>query len=263
MRTSLVLLCAGAVASGACVVGSVTAVRAQEAAATRASSVDEDTLKDAEIMRRVLVREALGSRNALSPVLHYGESGSTNLGWSYGASAAYAECFIVPAQGATFILRTSDPVTGPRGTEEPAAATPEPTAWDEEAAAIDGKPVRPKRSAKGAGFEAAKVEALRNRVIEQLAKYGAKIRGLAPSDSLTVIVQGGAGRLTAPVAVTSNGAPDVSAELVRTATLRLGYVNAEARTVLVIRATVADCKAAADGSISADEFRRRAAISSY
>ena len=262
MRTSLVLLCAGAVVSGACVVGSVTAVRAQEAAASRASSVDGDTLKDAEIMRRVLVREALGSRGNLAPVVHYGDAGGASIGWSYGTS--YAECFIVPAQGATFLLRTSDPVSAPPGSEEPTAATPEPTAWDEEAAAVDGKPVRPKRFVKGAGFEAAKVEALRNRVLEQLAKYGAKIRGLAPSDSLTVIVQGGVGRVvTAPIVTTTNGGQDGT----QTALLRAMQYNStasvEARTVLVIRATVADCKAAADGSLSADEFKRRAAVTSY
>jgi hypothetical protein len=262
MRTSLVLLAAGAVATGACVVGSVAAVRAQEASAARATTVDADTLKDAEIMRRVLVREALGSRNNTGAVVYQTDyAHASNVAWNYGTS--YAECFVVPSQGATFILRTSDPVNAPRGGDEPSAAASEPTAWDEEAAALDGKPVRVKRSAKIAGFEAAKVEALKNRVLEQLAKFGAKIRGLAASDSLTVIVQGGVGRALVPV--TSGGAPDTdtSAAMLRTVMVYASNGTPEARTVLVIRATVADCKAAAEGSIAADEFKRRAAISAY
>ena len=261
MRTSLVLLVVGAAGAGACVVGSSRAIQAQEAASARASSVDADTLKDVEIMRRVLVREALGARGNVATVLQYGDNNvPTAVGWNYGTSCG--EGFVVPGQGATYILRTSDPVTSPRGTDEPSETATEPTAWDEEAAALDGKVVRPPRRAKTTGFEAAKVDALRNRVLDQLAKYGAKIRGLAATESLTVIVQGGVGRTLVPV--TTSGAQNSDAAL---ATLRLGLYAAsgatDARTVLVIRATVADCKAAADGSISADEFRRRAAISSY
>jgi hypothetical protein len=259
MRASLVLLVVGAAMAGACVVGSVRAVRAQEATAARASSVDADTLKDVEIMRRVLVREALGARGGFPVALQVVSAGSGG-GWTYGTS--YAEAFAVPGQGVTFILRTSDPVTAPRGADEPAAATPEPTAWDEEAAALDGKSVRRSRPVKGNGFEAAKVDALTSRVLEQLAKFGAKIRGVAPSDALTVIVQGGAGHAFVPVA--APGDNDSSAAV---NALRLGLYAAngapEARTVLVIRATAADCRAAADGSLSSDEFRRRAAIASY
>jgi len=265
MRASLVLLVAGAAMAGACVVGSVRAVRAQEATAARASSVDADTLKDVEIMRRVLVREALSARGG-SPVAlqqHYAYvvSAGSGGGWTYGTS--YAEAFAVPGQGVTFILRTSDPVTAPRRAEEPAAETPEPTAWDEEAAALDGKSVRRSRPVKGNAFEAAKVDALTNRVLEQLAKFGAKIRGVASTEALTVIVQGAASRDLVPV--TTSGENDQSALAVTA--LRTGLLTAngapEARTVLVIRATVADCKAAAEGSLSGDDFKRRAAIASY
>jgi hypothetical protein len=261
MRTSLVLLIAGAAAAGACVVGSTQAIQAQDAASARASSVEADTLKDVEIMRRVLVREALGARGGLTTVLRYSDTLTPSVGWAGGTS--YGEGFVVPGQGATFILRTSDPVTAPSVADEPKAATPEPTAWDEESAALDGRPVRAARLVKGAGFEVAKVEALRNRVLDQLAKFGAKIRGLAPSDSLTVIVQGGAGRVVA-APVTANGAQqaDAQAALLRVM-LQPSTGSPEARTVLVIRATVADCKAAADGSLSPDAFRSRAAIASY
>lgn len=257
MRASLVLLIAGAAASGACVVGSVTAVRAQEAAAARGSSVGADTLKDAEIMRRVLVREALGTRGTLGTLVRYETAATASVGWSYGGT--YAECFVVPGQGATFILRTSDPVTAPSAADESADKAPEPTAWDEEAAAVDGKTVRAKATAKGAGFEAAKVEALTSRVIEQLAKFGAKIRGLGTSDAITVIVQGGASRTLAVVPTT----PDANTSPVLYSRWVNSFATNEGRTVLVIRATVADCKAAADGSLSADEFKRRAAIASY
>lgn len=262
MRASLVLLLAGAVASGACVVGSAAAVRAQEATAARSASVSADTLKDAEIMRRVLVREALGAPGNLAAVVRYSDTGTSSVGWSNGNS--YAECFVVPGQGATFILRTSDPVTAPRSADETADKAPEPTAWDEEAAAVDGKVVRPGRVVKFAGFEAAKVDALTSRVLEQLSKFGAKIRGLATADSLTVIVQGGAGRvITATPLVAANGQNDQTPTITFQRSMVYSAASVDVRTVLVIRASVADCKAAADGSLSADEFKRRASIASY
>src|SRR5262245_29286527 len=131
MRASLVLLVAGAAAAGACVVGSSRAIQAQEATAARAASVDADTVKDVEIMRRVLVREALGSRGPYSTWVTYGDGGGSAAPGSYSYGSSCAEAFVVPGQGATFILRTSDAVTAPRGTDEPAGTAPAPTAWDE------------------------------------------------------------------------------------------------------------------------------------
>ena len=261
MRTSLVLLVVGAAAAGACVVGSSRAIQAQEAASARASSVDADTLKDVEIMRRVLVREALGARSGPTVALRYGEALSTSLGWAGGTS--YGEGFVVPGQGATFILRTSDAVTAARGADTPADSAPAPTAWDEESAALDGKIVRAARAQFATTFDAAKVEALRGRVLDQLAKFGAKIRGLAATDSLTVIVQGGVGRALVPVTSSSATDNDAATALLRTTMVYASSAAPEARTVLVIRASVSDCKAAADGSLGADEFKRRAAIASY
>lgn len=260
MRTSLVLLVAGAAIAGACVVGSSRAIQAQEAAAARASSVEADALKDVEIMRRVLVREALGAGGAPRAYVHYGDTLTTSVGWAGGSS--YGEGFIVPGQGATFILRTSDPVTAPRRTDAPADTAPAPTAWDEEAAALDGKVVRPVRAQLVTAFDNAKVDALRGRVLDQLAKFGAKIRGLAASESLTVIVQGGLGRTMVPVR-TETADSTADGRVLALGALMAAGGGPEGRTVLVIRATVADCKAAADGSLSADEFKRRAAIASY
>src|SRR5262245_3558157 len=134
MRASFVLLLAGAAAAGACVVGTSRAIQAQEASAARASSVEADTLKDVEIMRRVLVREALGTRSYVSSWVNNGGTDVTPLTYSYSYAASCAEAFVVPGQGATFILRTSDPVTAPRGVDTPSESKPAPTAWDEEAA---------------------------------------------------------------------------------------------------------------------------------
>src|SRR5262245_21826412 len=120
MRTSLVLLVAGAAMAGACVLGSVRAVRAQVATSAPASSVDAETLKDVEIMRRVLVCEGLGSRSFATSWVNNGGNDVTPLTYSYSYSPSYAEAFVVPGQGATFVLRTSDPVTAPRGTDTPA-----------------------------------------------------------------------------------------------------------------------------------------------
>lgn len=263
MRSSLVWLLVGASSVGACVVGNFGGVpaSAQEAPQARPSDVSDETIKDVEVMRRVLVREGLATRSSANVVTADRIDFYVTNGWG-GVSAS--EAFVVPGQGATFVLRTSDSVAPPKGGDDAAAASPEkPSAWDEEAAALDGKPVTTRAARRANRYEAAKVDALRTRVLDVLAKYGQKVRGLAPNDRLTVIVvgsSGGGGTVVEPQTVSSN---DEQARLVYRSVLALSGRSSDGRTVLVMSASVADCQAAASGTLAGDEFRRRASVSAY
>lgn len=261
MRTSFIWLVVGAAMACACVVGSAGArfAAAQEASEAAApATVSAETLKDVEIMRRVLQREGLGASVATGVV--YGVRGTaTDSNLWYPAASDVSDAFVVPGQGVTFLLRTSDAVAPPKDVAGEGGEDHKPTAWDEEAAAVEGRPIAPPTRTIDRRYEAAKVEALQTRLLEQLRNYGSKIRGLAPSESLTVIVEGGSGARFATVArpAAQGGVNDAAAALLRysvATTLTNGP-----RTVLVIRVSVADCRE----GVSADEFKRRARVTAY
>lgn len=257
MRTALICLSLAALAAGACVLDRLGAANAVAQEAADARDVSAETVKDAEVMRRVLVREGLSTRTATAVVADRNVM-IGNLMAANWQSASVSEAFVVPGQGVTFILRTSDAVSSAHSGEDAPEPGDKPTAWDEEAAALEGRAARQYVSRKAEKFEAAKVEALKTRVLDQLAKYGSKIRGLGASDSLTVIVQGGS---RAAPQVVSN--PDGALSVYYADLAVAGSGAPSARTVLVLRVSVADCRAAADGSLAADEFRRRAGVAGY
>lgn len=262
MRTALLVFSLVSLAAAAWVLGSLGGVpaAAQDASGGPGRAVSADTVKDAEVMRRVLVREALSPRAAAVNTAVADRAGVLGaLTVASYPSASVSEAFVVPGQGVTFVLRTSDAVSAAHAGEDAPEAGEKPTAWDEEAAALDGRTARAYVSRRAEKFEAAKVEALRARVLDQLAKYGAKIRGLGASDSLTVIVQGGGSRLAPQAVVSGDGAYSIYYGDIAAA----GSGSASGRTVLVLRVAVADCRAAADGSVSAEEFRRRASVAGY
>ena len=267
MRPSLILLLGGAAAAAACVGASLGGppASAQDAVAPRAASLPDDKYRDVEIMRRVLVREGLFKRsgeasgagqqaaqNDMTSLL----VASTGRFWSTSQYGNYAsEAFLVPGQGALFILRTSDPVAGPRAAG--AAAAPDKV-WDEESAVLEGKLAARVQARGGQPFDSAKVDALKVRLLDALATYGFKIRGLAPTERLTVLVVGGGSGSDYEVS-------DRGMVLRAYGTQPVDGVSrgSDGRTVLTIHVSVADCQAAGTGSLSADEFRKRAVVSSY
>jgi hypothetical protein len=258
MRGSLLWLVMGAASVGACVVGTLggSPAAAQDAPSGRASSVGEETGRDVEIMRRVLVREGLATRAA---GVYTGQGGEAVRLFT-SMAGGISEAFVVPGQGATFILRTSDCVAPSKG-DEVGSSTDKPTAWDEEAAAVDGRNAGLTTSTvrRGGHYDAAKVEALQARVLDVLARNGQKIHGLAGSDRLTVLVVGGGGARSDFVYPTAIG-EGKTATVIAAAH---GWQAVEARSVLAIHVSVADCQAAANGSLSTEEFRRRATVAAY
>lgn len=252
------------------------------------ASVAADTLKDMETMRRVLVREALGARPSDARIALYGTAGQT----AYSGTVAPADAIFVPGHGATFILRTSDPVAPPPGSGR--SATPaQRSVWEEEAAALDrpttagvwashegralwNDGVRVLTAGTFSTYDALKVGALRDRVLEQLATYGSRIRGLGATERVSVVVIGGPAGITLPVETVVNPAPDTTGAVppasaadpvTRRGQRAIGgtimVASVGGGTTLTISVSVADCDAAAKGTLSRDEFRRRAVVSQY
>ncbi len=261
---------------------------AAAAALDGSRTVSSDTRKDVEIMRRVLVREALGARtiderNALQGV---------SVQSVYSGSAGATEAIIVPGHGVTFVLRTSDPVAPPPGPGR--TATPaQRSVWEEEAAALDrpttagvwtshegralwNDGVRVLSAGTFATYDSLKVGALRDRVLEQLATYGSRIRGLGATERVSVVVIGGPAGITLPVETVVNPAPDTTGAVppasaadpvTRRGQRAIGgtimVASTGGGTTLTISVSVADFNAAAAGTLSRDEFRRRAVVSQY
>ena len=263
MRGSLLLVAAGVIAVGvACAaVTRFDDARAQEPPRTESASVDRATLdRDLEIMRRLLAREGLGVSDARLTTT--GESQAFKVFLTNTDSAV--EAFHVAGDGALFLVRTSDAVAAPPGEViDDTAPKPARTAWDEIADEVEGRPRVPaagNRKRRDPSYDAQKVEALRARILEQLAKNGDRIRGLGAEDCLTVVVTGGAqlqyGAVHSPVVIAqtpgSLGIHDYVLQSGRTG-----------RSVLTIRVKVADCRRSAKGEIDLDEFRRRAVIAAY
>ena len=252
MRASLACLVVAAASAGACVVG--TLAQAQDAQRAGPAVVSEETAKDVEVMRRVLVREAIAGRVNVS-----GE-------WNYeflvsDRGASVSEAFVVAGQGGTIVLRTSDAVSAGRGADDAAPGADKPSAWDEEAAALEGKVSAAKPRRRANRYDAAKVDALKGRVLDALAKYGQKIRGLGASERIVVIVvggNGGNGLFYEPQIVSSNEDGKTALRTVLATTARGGEL-----TVLTMSVAVGDCQAAASGSMNAEEFKRRAVVAGY
>jgi hypothetical protein len=180
-----------------------------------------------------------------------------------------SEAYVVAGDGATFVLRTSDPVAPAKNAPKEGETATEPSAWDEAEAELAGRPRTVRVRLAADRYDAAKVDALRDRILAQLGKFGHKVRGLSATDHLTVVVVGAA---RAAYTVTAQPAPsgtvvDATGRLLERS-LALGHYGvggsgAGSATCLTIRVTLADCQACANGSMDAAEFRRRASIAAY
>lgn len=261
-RTSCVWVLAGLAA-----VGCAVAVRGAEAQDARAAaaSVSADLRRDVEVMRRVLLREGLGA--GAPGTVAFPSAGRTEyLGpWIAGGRAGAGEAFVVPGDGVTFLLRTSDPVAPQPAAAGAADAPNEPSAWDEAEAEVEGRTqrVRVRTTASPDRYDAQKVDALRARVLEQLARWGHRLRGLEPTDHLTVLVAGGGGQGVAAAAYLLDAAAASQQSGAENVTLRLVTDKTAVTTVLTIRVSLADCHAFAREEIDLDTFRRRAVTAAY
>ncbi len=245
---------------------------AMEAARAMAPPAEVGELqRDLEVMRRILLQEAFGVGSKRS-----GAGSFTMVGHVYGANPQSGEAFHIAGAGATFVLRTSDAVApGPEKTDT-GEKPKETTLWDRVLADVEGRPPAASAAQSKDLYDAGKVEALEDEILEQLGRFGGRIAGLAANEHITVIVVGGANRSTAAITpsgkrlsgwVDTNGSPGEQ----RTDAARLYFQYANAfgsggrapRTVLTIRVPVADLRRVADGSLTGADLRRQARIHAY
>ncbi len=239
-------------------------LRAQDAANAEARRVDRDVaraVRDVEVMRRILAKEALGATSRTDPMAtvawhaRYALDRATQFGGS-GSS----EAFFVEGQGAIFILRTSDPVTPPTG--DP-TATPEekPTLWDSTLADVEGHPRRYQKADQNEQFDREKVRSLEDRILTQFARFGARMSGLRAQDSITVVVVGrGGGRSAVAYLNAFYGPGDESEPDESPATV---YLSGTGRSVRTIRVGMGDIQSVANSGGGAEALRARATIQAY
>ena len=257
-RTLLALAAVAALIGGALVVplrGS-----AQELPRTAPRRDLDRATRDVEVMRRILAREALGSRSG--PTAHEYRNESGFLMYTNVANAAtVAEGYFVDGHGAVFLLRTSDPVTPP---SQPAAdGREEPdTLWDRTVADVEGRPTRmPKFDFPNPNaYDAEKVRALEDRILTQLARFGDRMTELHDDESVVVIVTGG------PVSTMHTTAVDALTRATGADRPRPHVVVATSgatRSARTLRVRMRDVRAVARSGAAADALRPHTVIHAY
>ncbi|HET6202390.1 MAG TPA: hypothetical protein VFI25_06275 [Planctomycetota bacterium] len=230
--------------------------------------------RDLEVLKRILEREGLGrtgDHDGLTAILERDKWG----GWGRGGEALY-----VPGDGALFLFRVGEPLAPDE--EKPSTdgrGDAEPTLWERVRAEVDGKPL-PEKGAKKP-FDAERVEALKTKVLEALAKYGANVGQLRDDENLTVVLRGPSvregGGLFGAVRSSSGdpvqdarvayagalGAGQETTNVSPDGSFRVWTVGGGPSTVLVLRISRGDASAFAAGSIDMGALRKRAKIAQY
>ncbi len=218
--------------------------------------------RDLEVMRRILEREAFGRTGDYAAL----ENLLSGIG-----SAGRGEGLYIPGDGALFLFRVGLPLVDDAPAPPDGKGDAEPTLWDRVQAEVEGKSI-PEKGAKKA-FDPERVEALKSKLLETLAKYGGNVRQVSDEEHLTVVVRSHGG----PTVYSSNqGEKDSDDATVfyklgqfderrgDLATTYLGrFPGSGPSSVLVIRITRADAEAFAAGSIDMGALRKRAKIVQY
>jgi hypothetical protein len=182
-----------------------------------------------------------------------------------------AEAYHLAGDGALVLLRTSDPVApAPDADRAGEGADAKRSAWDEMQDEVDGRPTGVKFVRDGR-YDPRKVEALRTRLLDQLAQHGGRVRGLRDDEHVTVVVSGSSPWALRPgskVEVVARDPSAVAGQDARQAAVVMfdaltGQRSAVGRSVLTIRVSVADCRAFVAGRMNAETFNGRAVIAAY
>jgi len=175
--------------------------------------------------------------------------------------------------GALFTMSVNFPLLAPPEKTEPAKEKSETdSTWDEAKRELYGSADASSREAKAFSFAFAgespeeydekKVEELKEGLLDAL-KNATNIRSLKPDDAITVCAFGGA-NLVGRKWKTVKRAPDASDRNGLDVLVTDVDGRASGRgTIMTIRVKKADVDAFAKGKLSAEEFRKRAAITAY
>jgi hypothetical protein len=220
--------------------------------------------RDLEVMRRILEREAFnrtGDYAALETLLN-----------SVG-SAGRGEGLYIPGDGALFLFRVGLPLVDDAPAPPDGKGDAEPTLWDRVQAEVEGKTI-PEKGAKRA-FDPERVEALKSKLLETLAKYGGNVRQVSDEEHLTVVVRSHGGPTVYSFNQGQEDSDDatvfyklgqfegVKESLAASADLLNRFRGGGPGSVLVVRITRADAEAFAAGSIDMGALRKRAKIVQY
>jgi hypothetical protein len=187
--------------------------------------------------------------------------------WALGqALNRGARDIYVEGTGAIFILGANMPLVG-----QPKVATDEKekketnSAWESARTEIFGENESELKKARRervtvAPYDAGRIDALKKNLIDSL-KNAANIRGLKDNETITIVVQGPAGRGYA----VANG--NVRVQHIPGNVEAFTFNNAEPRrtpkTLLTLRAKKGDINEFATGKIDAEQFRKKVSVSTY
>ncbi|HKB16704.1 MAG TPA: hypothetical protein VKF62_11610 [Planctomycetota bacterium] len=218
--------------------------------------------RDLEVMRRILEREAFGRTGDYAAL--------ENLLSGVG-SAGRGEGLYIPGDGALFLFRVGLPLVDDSPAATDGKGDAEPTLWDRVQAEVEGKSI-PEKGAKKA-FDPERVEALKSKILETLAKYGGNVRQVSDEEHLTVVVRSHGG--PAVYSYSQKDPDDASVfyklgqyeglkgDLAAAGDLLGRFSGGGPGSVLVVRITRADAEAFAAGSIDMGALRKRAKIVQY
>lgn len=248
-------------------------VSTPSASPTSPAPQDAATIEDVEVLRRLLEKALVPARTVSRPgtvaydrssgqpiverlmSLGYTESGTT--------SVQHARGFHAPGLGVLYSIDLTVPAVASSAPAQEAAAPDGSDAWEAARRELQGGPVDPRltftyvRGAQSAQLpvpvvDPAAVDAAIDAVLATLAEHGARVRGLAASETFTVALH-----LSGSASSWDSAADSGSYDLL------LGAIQAQARPVRVVLRVPRQALAGAGGSPDPSELRSLAEITRY
>jgi hypothetical protein len=223
--------------------------------------------EDLAVMTRILdksVEEKLGGQPS--------ERTAMGINVAFAPVASPIRSLYLDGYGALFMLNVNFPLLAPPAKiETTKEEAPAGSAWEEAKREVYGSRADGKNApAPAENYSEEKVSKLKDALLEAL-KDATNIRNLKPDDSITVCVFGGANvgsaRGKAVVARTggsSGNTVELGAEETRLFNRAVALSGPPSRgSTMTIRAKKSDVDAFAKGKLNADEFRKKAAITTY
>jgi hypothetical protein len=214
------------------------------------------TAQDMEVMSRIFdktLAQQLGDDHVKIPTWY-----PSLLRMLPGVESIYLEGF-----GALFILGVKFPLAGEAPSKEVGGARSGDSVWDAARAELFGG----ETAAETRAYDATRVKKLQDTLLDTL-KHAANIRNMKANESIAVAILGGE-----PTAAVSGLAPSMvvtpeATWVERSGETRFSLVypgesGGASRTVLTVRVLKSDVDAFAQGNLTLDQFRTRAAIFAY
>ena len=206
----------------------------------------EVLFKELEIMRRILVREALGQKE-----------GESTLFRQTVRSFYPRNAFYLPGEGAVFLLHVDHAVAP--AWDSPPARSKSPTLWDEVQAELEGRSLGSPTNSEGS-YDDERVEALKRALIKVLTTYARHLTQLHHNDHLSVVVSG---TDEAVVQMSLSSSPLVPRLTSTGLAFRSQAPSVRGSTTLVVRVSLSDLERFRKGPKALDQISERALFAQY